>query len=280
MNRTASMCLVALSLCVIAAIGCARTGGEQRSDPTRGSGNAWEALSRLPDWSGAWIPDLEDQFAQIRSNPVPWTPEVAAKVARLNQLEEAGRPKGLFTNCLPEAMPGWMLVSHNAMEVLFTPGRVTMLGESDGNRLRRVYTDGRPHPAVPDPSFHGHSIGHWEGETLVVDTIGILPQTYIAVSEAVGIPNNGDLHVIERIHLKGADVLEDELQIIAPHVMTKPWTTTRRFTRQRGANADIVEGVCLQGFFAEDVDESGDAVFVPVPQAEGGNPAPPPSKAK
>src|ERR1043166_2601573 len=158
MNRTASMCLVALSLCVIAAIGCARTGGEQRSDPTRGSGNAWEALSRLPDWSGAWIPDLEDQFAQIRSNPVPWTPEVAAKVARLNQLEEAGRPKGLFTNCLPEAMPGWMLVSHNAMEVLFTPGRVTMLGESDGNRLRRVYTDGRPHPAVPDPSFHGHSI--------------------------------------------------------------------------------------------------------------------------
>ena len=60
--------------------------------------------------------------------------------------EKAGRPPPIFVNCLPEAMPSWMLVTHNAMEILFTPGRVTMLGESDGNRLRRIYTDGRGHP--------------------------------------------------------------------------------------------------------------------------------------
>jgi hypothetical protein len=77
-----------------------------------------------------------------------------------------------------------MLVTHNAMEILFTPGRVTMLGESDGNRLRRIYTDGRPHPDTPDPTFHGHSIGHWEGDTLVVDTVDILPQAPLAISEA------------------------------------------------------------------------------------------------
>lgn len=230
----------------------------------------------LPDWSGVWVPDIEDQFTQIASNPAPWTPEVAAKIRALNARENAGRPKGLFTNCLPEAMPAWMLVSHNALEILFTPGRVTMLGESDGNRLRRVYTDGRPHPADPDPSFHGHSIGRWDGDTLVVDTIGILPQTFIAVSEAVGVPNNGDLHVVERIHLAGADVLVDDLEIAAPHVFTHPWRTTRKFHRTRGPKADIAEGVCLQGSFAEATDD-GDAVFVPVPQAEGGNPAPPPS---
>jgi hypothetical protein len=222
------------------------------------------------------VPDIEDQFTQIASNPAPWTPEVAAKIRALNARENAGRPKGLFTNCLPEAMPAWMLVSHNALEILFTPGRVTMLGESDGNRLRRVYTDGRPHPADPDPSFHGHSIGRWDGDTLVVDTIGILPQTFIAVSEAVGVPNNGDLHVVERIHLAGADVLVDDLEIAAPHVFTHPWRTTRKFHRTRGPKADIAEGVCLQGSFAEATDD-GDAVFVPVPQAEGGNPAPPPS---
>ena len=59
--------------------------------------------------------------------------------------EKAGRPPPIFVNCLPEAMPSWMLVTHNAMEFLFTPGRVTILGEFDGNRLRRIYTDGRGH---------------------------------------------------------------------------------------------------------------------------------------
>jgi hypothetical protein len=237
--------------------------------------NAASVAASLPDWSGIWLPDLEDQFAQIESNPVPWTSDVAAEVKRLTAAEAAGHPKGLFANCLPEAMPAWMLVSHNALEILFTPGRVTMLGESDGNRLRRIYTDGRPHPDDPDPSFHGHSIGHWEGETLVVDTVGVLPQTYIAISEAVGVPNNGDLHVVERIHLASADVLVDQLAITAPKVLTAAWTTTRRFTRQKGPNADILEGVCLQGSFAEQTDARGDAVFVPVPHTDEGNPIPP-----
>ena len=79
-------------------------------------------------------------------------------------------------------------MTHNAMEILFTPGRITMLGEGDGNRMRRIYTDGRRHPEDPDLTIHGHSIGHWEGDTLVVDTVGIIPQGYIAVSEAVGVP--------------------------------------------------------------------------------------------
>jgi hypothetical protein len=207
---------------------------------------------------------------------LPWKPEVLAEVKRLT---EGRRPsEGLFANCLPEAMPAWMLVSHNALEILFTPGRVTMLGESDGNRLRRIYTDGRPHPDDPDPSFHGHSIGQWEGETLVVDTVGVLPQTYIAVSEAVGVPNNGGLHVVERIHLAGADVLLDELAITAPNVLTATWKTTRRFTRQKGPHADILEGVCLQGSFAEQTDARGDAVFVPVPHTDEGNPVPPPAR--
>jgi hypothetical protein len=271
--------LFAALLAAATIAGCTQRGATG-SAGSRPVSEPWEALARLPDWSGIWLPDLADQDAQIASNPVPWTAAAAAKISRLNQLEQAGHPKGLFANCLPEAMPSWMLVSHNAMEILFTPGRVTFLGESDGNRLRRVYTDGRPHPSEPDPSFHGHSIGHWESDTLVVDTIGVLPETYIAVSEAVGLPNNGDLHIIERIHLAGADRLDDDLEIVAPHALTRPWTTTRRYMRQRGPNADIVEGVCLQGFFAEGTNEDGDATFIPVPQAAGGNPAPPPSTSR
>jgi len=233
----------------------------------------WAALAKLPDWSGVWTPFISDQFRRMTADPVPWKPEIAKQISALEAEEKAGRPKGLFVDCLPEGMPAWMLISHNAVEFLFTPGRVTMLGEMDGNRLRRIYTDGRPHPPDPDPTFHGHSIGRWDGQTLVVDTVAVLPQAYLAVSEAVGVPNNGDLHVVERIHLAEKDVLHDELEITAPRVLSKPWKTTRIWFRQRARKYDIVEGVCLQGFFAPRTDASGNAVFVPILHANG-NPVP------
>jgi hypothetical protein len=232
----------------------------------------WAALAKLPDWSGVWTPNWTDQVAQVKTNPLPWKPEIGARVRRMIEEDAAGRPAGIFVNCLPEAMPSWMLISHNAMEFLFTPGRVTMLGESDGNRLRRIYTDGRPHPPDPAPTFHGHSVGHWEGETLVIDTIAILPQAYLAVSEASGVPNNGDMHVVERIRLAGADTLNVDLEITAPKVLTAPWKTTRIFFRQRSRRYEIVEGVCLQGHFNDEVDANGDSVFIPNPQMPGGTP--------
>jgi len=235
----------------------------------------WANLAKLPDWSGVWNPNITDQFAQMKTNPPPWNPKAATRTAHMFAEEKAGRPPPIFVNCLPEAMPSWMLVTHNAMEILFTPGRVTMLGESDGNRLRRIYTDGRPHPDNPDPTFHGHSIGHWEGETLVVDTVGVLPQAYLAISEAVGVPNNGEMRIIERIHLQGPDILQDDLEIIAPKVLTKPWKTTRVYFRQRARKYDIVEGVCLEGSFAQRTDEDGYATLEAVRYDVGGNRIPP-----
>lgn len=229
----------------------------------------WAALAKLPDWSGVWVPDIQDQVRQVRGNPAPWTPEAGRRIAFLQAEEAAGRPRGLFTDCLPEGMPSWMLISHNALEVLFTPGRVTLLGESDGNRLRRIYTDGRGHPSDPDPSFHGDSVGRWEGDALVVDTVAVLPEALLALGEAVGVPNNGNLHVTERIRLIAPDVLADDLTITAPHVLTTPWKTTRLFRRSHGPGGDIVEGVCRQGDFAEGKDKDGAAVFVPLRQKDG-----------
>jgi hypothetical protein len=229
----------------------------------------YAALARLPDWSGVWVPDLQDQDAQVASNPTPWNARAQKTVGHLEAEEQAGRPKGLFVNCLPEGMPSWMLISHNAMEILVTPGRVTMLGESDGNRLRRIYTDGRSHPDDPDLTFFGDSTGHWEGDALVVDTIGVVPQAYLAVSEAVGVPNDGDMHVVERIHLSGPDTLADDLEITAPHVLSGPWKTTRLFHRAKGPGADIEEGVCLQGGFSQGKDENGDDAFIPLPHDTG-----------
>jgi len=218
-----------------------------------------------------WNPKITDQDAQVATNPPPWNEQAARKVAQLFAEEKAGRPRLIFAGCLPEAHPSWMLITHNAMEILFTPGRVTMLGEADGNRLRRIYTDGRSHPDIHDPTFHGHSIGHWEGDTLVVDTVDILPQVPLAVNEAVGLPNNGDMRVVERVHLAEKDILHVDLAIIAPNILTAPWKTTRIFFRQRARKFDIVEGVCVQGDLAERVAPDGDHIFVPVEKTIWGN---------
>ena len=231
----------------------------------------WADIAKLPDWSGVWNPNISDQDKKAVTEMPPWQERQAKIIAFQNAEEKAGRPTPLFTNCLPEAMPSWMLITHNAMEILFTPGRVTMLGESDGNRLRRIYTDGRDHPKDPDPSYHGHSIGHWEGDTLVVDTTDIIPEALLAISEAAGVPNNGDMRVKERIYLKEKDLLVDELEIIAPKILTKPWKTTRYFFRQRNRKFDIVEGVCLEGYFVPKVDKNGDHVFEAIKHDVGGN---------
>ncbi len=237
----------------------------------------WRAVAALPDWSGSWSPNIVDQNAQITSNPVPWKPEIQKQVDHWTAEEQAGRPKGLLIDCLPHGTPTFILITHNALEILFSPGRVTILGESDGNRLRRIYTDGRPMPEDPDPSFHGYSVGHWEGQTLVVQTKGILPQVYLAVSEAVGIPNNGDMTVSERIHLTDPDTLVFDLEITAPHILTRPWKTTRIYHRKRQRSHEIVEGVCRQGDFHDSTDRWGNAIFKPAYQQDG-NVLPPPEK--
>jgi len=234
----------------------------------------WTALAKLPDWSGVWTPDKGDEARQEKSNPPPWNAKAAARIAAMQADERSGHPHGIFTNCLPYGMPGLMVMTHNALEFLFTPGRVTVLGESDGNRIRRIYTDGRAHADDPDPSFHGESVGHWEGDTLVVDTVGILPQVLIPISEAAGLPNNGDMHVLERLHVVGQDVMHDELTVTAPHVLTRPWVTTRLFYRQRARKFEIEEGVCLQGLVRDAIDQSGDAVFVPMKTTAEGAPLP------
>jgi hypothetical protein len=231
----------------------------------------WADLAKFPDWSGVWNPKITDQEAQVRTNMPPWKPEIAAKIQFMLEEEKAGRPTPIVVSCLPEAMPAWMLISHNAMEILFTPGRVTMLGEADGNRLRRIYTDGRGHPEDPDPTFHGHSVGRWEGDTLVVETVNIKSQTMFAVSEAAGVPNNGDMKIVERIHLAGPDVLHFDIEIDAPHVLTKPWNTTRIWFRQRARKFDIVEGVCLEGNYSERLDKDGNHIFVEIERHPWGN---------
>jgi len=227
-------------------------------------------VAALPDFSGVWLPDYKDQKRQETANSPPWKPEILPQAQHLIAEEKAGRPTLILAHCLPHGMPSWMLITHNPMEILMTPGRVTMLGEADGNRMRRIYTDGRSHPDDPDTTLHGHSIGHWEGDVLTVDTIGIVPQAFIAISEATGIPNNGDMHIVEHIHLVKPNVLADDLEITAPKVLTATWKTTRLFLRYPERHFDIVEGECVQEDLTEGTDQYGNAIYVSTPQRADG----------
>jgi hypothetical protein len=185
--------------------------------------------------------------------------------------EKAGHPFLVLSHCLPHGMPSWMLISHNAFEFLTTPGRITLLGEVDGNRMRRIYMDGRPHPEDPDLTLHGHSIGRWDGDVLVIDTAGIVPQAFIATSEAIGIPNNGDMHIVERLYLAKPDVLHDDLEITAPHVLSAPWKTTRIFRRYPERHYEITEGECAQEDLVAGKDKYGNDIYVPNPQGPYGS---------
>ena len=128
------------------------------------------AWAEFPDLSGVWLPDVKDQKRQETENVPPWKPDIQPQIAHMAAEEKAGRPFLVLSHCLPHGMPSWMLITHNAFEWLSTPGRITLLGEVDGNRMRRIYTDGRTHPEDPDLTLHGHSIGHWQDDVLIVDT--------------------------------------------------------------------------------------------------------------
>ena len=231
---------------------------------------SWAAAAPS-DFDGVWIPDVKDQHRQETENVPLWKREIVPQIQRLIAEEKAGRPFLVLSHCLPHGMPSWMLISHNAFEWLTTPGRITMLGEVDGNRMRRIYTDGRAHPEDPDLTLHGNSIGHWEGDVLVVDTTGIAPQAYIAISEAVGIPNNGDMHIVERLYLAKPNVLHDDLEIMAPKVLTAPWKTTRIFRRYPDRHYEIIEGECEQEDLVPGKDQYGNDIFVSHPQNPDGS---------
>jgi hypothetical protein len=229
------------------------------------------ARAEPPDFSGVWIPDVRDQKRQETANMPPWKANILPQVQHLAAEEKAGRPFLVLSHCLPHGMPSWMLITHNAFELLVTPGRITMLGEVDGNRMRRIYMDGRPHPEDPDPSLHGHSIGHWDGDTLVIDTTAIVPQAYIAISEAIGIPNNGDMHIVERLHLAEPNVFHDDLERTAPKVLDATWKTTRIFRRYPERHYEITEGECEQEDLIPGKDQFGNDIFVSNPQGQYGS---------
>ena len=122
----------------------------------------------------------------------------------------------------PVRQPGFPRAFFHAfpLQIVQAPGEVLMLFEWDSLR-HQIFTDGRAHDTTLGPLWMGDSIGHWEGDTLVADTVNFNDKTWL---DRVGHPHSDALHVVEHIRRVDHDHLEDEITIDDPKAYTKPWT--------------------------------------------------------
>src|SRR5215469_1186414 len=201
-----------------------------------------------PDLSGIWFPGkaggftfspaLRRQFdpKETPEEPPPFQPWAAAKIKAMSSTDyELGRAS---VNCLPRGVPGMFLIDPYPIQVVQTPGLFIQLDELNNN-WRVVHTDGRPHNPAPDPAFNGDEVGHWEGDTLVIDVIGIDERTW---NDFTGWFHSDQEHVIERISRPSMNYLTYQVTIEDPKVLTKPWTSAPRIWTL--GQEDLLEYFC------------------------------------
>jgi hypothetical protein len=219
-----------------------------------------DIIVKQPDISGVWAHAFPrpGQTVDPRLNTGPPTapPLKPAYLAQWNALrarqkeaDEKGEPTaGMEARCLPDGMPSLMFAIY-PLEVLQTPGRVTVIEEAF-SQTRRIYLD-EPQGKVGEvePGYYGHSVGHWDGDTLVVDTLGIKE----SVPGYRDMPHSDEEHILERIRLIDPDILEDQMTIEDPKVLERPWSF--RFVYRRMKGYHMLEYVCENN--RESVDQSG-----------------------
>jgi hypothetical protein len=183
----------------------------------------WTRLGTLPDLTGVW----QALGGPITPAGAPLTAAAAARLAK----DRADRAKGTLqdytsANCVPPGVPINMAMPY-PIELLVTPGKVTMVMEAF-SQIRHIYTDGRPLPEDPDLTYNGSSVGHWEKDALVVETVG-LTDTELAY----GMRHSEKLVIKERYRLTAPDKLEIVFTITDPSILSAPWTFTRNYQRRR-----------------------------------------------
>jgi hypothetical protein len=175
--------------------------------------------------AGMWALDKTEYD---RHEAIPLTPKALAQQEAARKAREEGGVV-LSTNgkkCLPIGMPTFM-TNEFALEILTAPDRVTLLSETS-TLPRSVYLDEAKHPADIEASWNGHSIGHWEGKILVVDTVNFNDRVGPIGNAGVHSPTT---HLTERLYLKGPDTLVDEMTFEDPSYLTKPWVNVHSYRR-------------------------------------------------
>jgi hypothetical protein len=275
--------------------------GQQTAAPVAGQANLGsQNASSIPDFSGVWrhgslpwlVPpasgpgpvtnksrrkdDGTSNYGELvgdYTNPIlqPWAAEV---VKKKGELSLAGVTFGSPSNqCWPEPVP--YLFKHMAMEMIQLPDKIVMLFNED-HEVRFVRMN-QSHPAKVTPSWHGDAVGHYEGDTLVIDTVGMRADGPFAMIDLFGTPYTEKLHVVERYQLLDRDAVKGDLERAAKEnwrpggpvnpnyadkylrvhftiedegAYTTPWTATMIYLRDRLPWPEIVCAENTFGFHA------------------------------
>jgi carboxypeptidase family protein len=185
-------------------------------------------LAGKPDLSGVWLAN-EDRYPEEPSL-LPWA-AAAVKERIGNAFKDAPH-----TQCLPEGIPTPASIGPFMAKIVQTPTLLVVLFEDAGG-FRQIFLDGRPHPPDPDPSWVGHSIGKWDGDTLVVDTVGYNDRSWLGIA-----PHTEMLHVIERIRRPDFGHLEIRVTFEDPGTLVTPWHQNLNW--ELAPAEDVVAYVC------------------------------------
>jgi hypothetical protein len=221
------------------------------ADASKMPGGTWASIAQLPDMDGVW----EMTFGGRRGAPGvrPEQPSLTPRYQDILKTFQANPPHDSpQANCVPPGMPGIMSQPY-PIEILYTPGMVTVIAEAY-MQVRHIYTDGRPHPDDPDLTYNGNSIGHWDGDTLVVDSVGFTKDTPLGMN--MGTRHSEKMHIVERLQLKDAKTLDITTTIDDPEALTKPFSRTVTYARH--PDWTLAEYICQQNN-RNSVDASGKA---------------------
>jgi hypothetical protein len=173
-----------------------------------------------PDFSGIWRAPSGKYLENLAANGLDVSMLPAARKLYQERQDNFGkdRPSG---RCLPHSVTDFD-AHFMPKKIIQTPGLIAMLFESY-HSFRQIFTDGRPLPKNPDPAWFGYSVGKWEGDTLVVNTVGINEKTWL---DDAGHPHSDALHVIERFRRPDFGHMQVQVTIDDPKAYAKPWTVT------------------------------------------------------
>jgi hypothetical protein len=234
----------------------------QPSGTSRAAASA-EAPALSHDLAGVWMPystKMEGIDEKLRPPLTPWgQARFDATKPLVGPRAVAGEENNPVFQCEPESVPK-SLVLPNPFEIIQISGRVFMLFEQY-HLWRTIWADGRPLPKDPDPNWLGYSVGKWEGDTFVVDTIGLNDRPWV---DSYGNPRSEQMHLMERYRRLNHDTLEMQIIMDDPKAYTKPWVNPPQLFKLE-SNWEIAEFFCI----IDEENAYGEAVRKPA----GGSPA-------
>lgn len=209
-----------------------------------------------PDDKGLWLPVFSITAPVAPLDQVPFQPW-----ARALYDERQKHEMEPHTRCKPSGVARQFLTPYG-VEFVELPDlqRVYIFDVGGPHTYRTVYMDGRTHPSRPTPSFYGHSIGWWDGDTLVVDTIGYNEGFWL---DRRGLPHTEQLHTLERFTRVDASTIRYELTVDDPGAYTGRWHA--RFNLRREEGTELFEYICQQANYAGELMGPGKGATPMVP---------------